>query len=86
MRRLKIMSAEEAVSCIRSGQTLAVGGAGGVQEPDLLIDALVARYRKESEPRGITEFHPIRCGEVVGRGTSQFAVPGLVSRMIGGSF
>jgi len=86
MRGSKVMSAEEAVRWVSSGKVLAVGGAGGVQEPDLLISALVSRYRSEGEPCGITEFHPIRCGEVLGRGTSQFGEPGLVSRMIGGSF
>jgi acyl CoA:acetate/3-ketoacid CoA transferase len=82
----KVISAQEAVRLVRSGSTLAVGGAGGVQEPDLLIEQLVARYRKEGAPAAITEFHPIRCGEVEGRGTSLFAEKGMVRRMIGGSF
>lgn len=86
MSAAKVVSAEEAVRLVRSGSTLAVGGAGGVQEPDLLIQQLVARYREEAAPAGITEFHPIRCGEVEGRGTSLFAEPGMVKRMIGGSF
>lgn len=65
---------------------MAVGGAGGVQEPDLLLSALINRYRRDGEPRGLTEFHPIRTGETEGRGTSIFGEPGLVARMIGGSF
>lgn len=82
----KVISAQEAVRLVRSGATLAVGGAGGVQEPDLLIEQLVARYRDSGSPAGITEFHPIRCGEIEGRGTSLFAEQGMVRRMIGGSF
>jgi propionate CoA-transferase len=85
LRASKIVSAEEAVRLIRSGSTLAVGGAGGVQEPDLLIAALLSRYRREGEPRDLTEFHPIRTGEIEGRGTSAFGEPGLLHRIIGGS-
>ena len=84
--RSKVVSAEEAVSGIASGAGLAVCGAGGVQEPDLLISALVERYRSQGTPKGLTEFHPIRTGELDGRGTSLFGEPGLVDRMIGGSF
>jgi propionate CoA-transferase len=81
----KVVSADEAVRLVRSGATLAVGGAGGVQEPDLLIRALVARFRRDGEPRELTEFHPIRTGEIEGRGTSAFGEKGLLRRIIGGS-
>ncbi len=81
----KILAADEAVRLVRSGATLAVGGAGGVQEPDLLIRALVERFRRDGEPRDLTEFHPIRTGELEGRGTSAFGERGLLRRMIGGS-
>ncbi|MEZ5796639.1 MAG: CoA-transferase [Paracoccaceae bacterium] len=82
----KIVPVEEAVRMVRDGATLGVGGAGGVQEPDLLIEALVARYRATGSPARLTEFHPIRCGEIDGRGTSLFGARGMVARMIGGSF
>lgn len=81
----KVVTAEEAVRLVRSSTTLAVGGAGGVQEPDLLIRALVARFRRDGEPRDLTEFHPIRTGEIEGRGTSAFGEKGLLRRIIGGS-
>ena len=84
-RRSKVVSADEAVSAIGSGSCLAVGGAGGVQEPDMLIEALVRRYEQTGAPAGLTEFHPIRTGEIEGRGTSLFGKAGLVRRMIGGS-
>jgi acyl CoA:acetate/3-ketoacid CoA transferase len=82
----KVVPAEVAVRMVRDGATLGVGGAGGVQEPDRLIEALVARYRATGSPRALTEFHPIRCGEIEGRGTSLFGAKGMVARMIGGSF
>src|SRR5690606_42121671 len=84
-RESKVVSADDAVKLIPSGGTLVVGGAGGVQEPDALLAALLRRYRETGEPRRLTEIHPIRTGEVEGRGTSIFGEPGLVARMIGGS-
>lgn len=86
MARTKQITAQAAASWVQTGDVLAVGGAGGVQEPDLLISSLVERFLNEGAPAGLTEFHPIRCGETEGRGTSQFGAPGLVHCMIGGSF
>lgn len=82
----KVLSADEAVRLVRPDATLGVGGAGGVQEPDLLIEALARRYRETGAPGGLVEFHPIRTGELDGRGTSLFGAKGFVRRMIGGSF
>ena len=85
MRANKVMSADDAIALVQSGSTLAVGGAGGVQEPDILLQALLNRYRQTQEPKELTEFHPIRTGELEGRGTSIFGEPGMLSCMIGGS-
>ena len=81
----KVVPAAEAMCLVPSGAALAVSGAGGVQEPDLLIQALLDRYRATGEPRDLLEFHPIRCGDKEGHGTSLFGEPGLVRCMIGGS-
>ncbi|HKJ84588.1 MAG TPA: CoA-transferase, partial [Spirochaetia bacterium] len=77
---------DEAIGLVAAGATLGVGGAGGVQEPDLLIEELARRYRETGAPGSLTEFHAIRTGEIEGRGTSLFGAEGFVSRMIGGSF
>lgn len=82
----KVMSASDAMALVKSGMTLAVGGAGGVQEPDALIEALVERFERTGEPRDLVEIHAIRTGEIEGRGTSLLGLKGLVRRMIGGSF
>lgn len=86
MTTAKIMSVDEAIALVQSGMTLAVGGAGGVQEPDALIEALVQRFERTGAPRDLVEIHAIRTGEIEGRGTSLFGAKGLVRRMIGGSF
>lgn len=82
----KVSSLAEAVALVRDGSTLAVCGAGGVQEPDLLLSGLAERFDRTGSPNNLTEFHPIRTGEVDGRGTSVFGRKGFVRKMIGGSF
>lgn len=84
--RSKIASLADAVALVRDGSTLAVCGAGGVQEPDLLLSGLIERFDRTGSPGNLTEFHPIRTGEIEGRGTSVFGRKGLVKKMIGGSF
>lgn len=84
--RSKVTTAREAIGRIRSGSVLVVGGAGGVQEPDLLLSTLVEHFREHAAPRDLVEIHPFRTGESEGRGTSLLGEPGLVATMIGGSF
>ena len=82
----KIRTPEEAIALLPSGGTLAVSGVGSVQEPDLLFSALIDQFRKSGSPRDITEIHVFRTGDAEGRGTSLLCEPGLVRRIIGGSF
>jgi propionate CoA-transferase len=81
----KVRSADEAVRLIRDGHTVVTGGAGGVGEPDAIIEALVRRFKATGSPAKLMEIHPIRTGEIDGRGTSALAIPGLVDCMIGGA-
>lgn len=81
----KVMPAALAVKLIQSGMTLAVGGAGGVQEPDAIIEALATKFESTSAPTGLTLLFPMRTGASEGRGTSRLAIEGMVSRLIGGS-
>jgi propionate CoA-transferase len=81
----KVMPAAMAVELVRSGMTLAVGGAGGVQEPDAIIEALANRFESNADPIGLTLLFPMRTGASEGRGTSRLAIEGMVSRLIGGS-
>ena len=82
----KIRTADEAIATISAGSTLVVGGAGGVQEPDLLLSTLVSHFREHGTPGELLEVHPFRCGESDGCGTSLLDEPGLIRRMIGGSY
>ena len=74
------------IASIPDGSTLVIGGAGGIQEPDLLVRALVRVHGATGSPSALTEIHPFRAGESAGRGLSLLDTPGLIARMIGSSY
>ena len=83
----KIVSAAEAVTCIADGATLAVSSSSGLCCPDAVLQALGERFRAEGHPRAITSLHPIAAGDFYGtRGIDHIAEPGLLQRVIGGSY
>lgn len=83
----KTRTAAEAVALIRDGATVAVNASSGLLCPDAVLKALGARFRETGHPRGITSIHPIAAGDFFGtKGVDHIAQPGLLSRIIGGSY
>ncbi len=84
MRRI---SADQAASLVRDGDTLLIGGSGGGHAvPDALLAALGARFRETGAPRGITALHPVGVGDGAHRGLGHLAQRGLLKRNIAGSY
>lgn len=83
---VKVLSSKEAVGLIKDGDTLVVGGCASVCEPDALLAALEERFVETGHPRDLTEVHPTMVGDRVGRGISVFSHPGMLKRIIGGSY
>ena len=54
MRKVPILSADQAVALIRDDATLAVGGFVGCTHPEALTSALDRRFEREAHPRGLT--------------------------------
>lgn len=50
--RDKVVSADEAVAIIRSGDMVATSGFVGVGTPDAIFAALEKRFLADAEPRG----------------------------------
>lgn len=71
---------------IPNGSVLVIGGAGGVQIPDVLIESLVRVHAQTGSPNGLTEIHPFRTGESEGYGLSILDGEGLITKMIGSSY
>ncbi|MFZ4615466.1 MAG: acyl CoA:acetate/3-ketoacid CoA transferase [Rectinemataceae bacterium] len=84
MATTKIMSAEEAVSVIRSGSVLATGGFIGSGFAEELAIALEKRFLESGEPQDLTLVYAAGQGDAHDKGLNHFAHEGLVRRVIGG--
>ena len=84
MKRGKVVSAEEAVRVIRSGDTVALDGVMGGGAPDELIIALEKRFLESGEPRGLTLLYASGIGDGKDKGVNRIAREGLLKRVIAG--
>lgn len=83
----KLVTAARAVSGIRSGQTLAVGGSGHLlQVPDSLLAALRERFDRDGEPGELVVVHTMGIGDNDAAGLERLASPGLVRRFVGSHY
>src|SRR6266849_5608325 len=90
----KIVTAREAVRLIRTGDTVATGGFGGIGFAEEVIHELGEIYKASDEesasfgkPADLTLFFTVGQGNPFKRsGLSRLAQPGLVKRVIGSHF
>ena len=83
----KIVSAAAAVKNVADGATVTVNSSSGLCCPDAVLKALGERFDREQHPRGLTMLHPIAAGDMSGvKGVDHIAKPGLIARIIGGSY
>ena len=80
----KIISVDEAVSLIKDGSTIAVGGFVGCGNPEELTVAIEKKYIARKKPAGLTVMYNAGQGDSRDRGINHFAHEGLVKRVIGG--
>ena len=70
----KVVSAQEALSHITDGNTVAIlGSGGGVCEPTALLKALGEQYQKTGSPRNLTLLHANGIGDKDSYGTDALA-------------
>lgn len=83
----KIFTAAQAVSDIRSGQTVASVGVIGWITPDELLKALAERFDKEQGPNDLTFYFPCGTGDAMEiGGMDRVAKKGLMKRIVAGSY
>ena len=90
----KIVTAREAVRLIRTGDTIAVGGFGGIGIAEEVVHELGEIYKASDaeavnfgRPSDLTLFFGVGQGQpFTGRGLNRLGEPGLVRRVIGGHF
>lgn len=85
MSKIKICTADEAVSKIPCGATILVDGSGGgVNEPGHILAALKQHFATNNAPRELTVVHPSGMGDGHGGGIDYLANPQMVRKVIGG--
>ena len=82
--RDKVVSAEEAVAIIRSGDMVATSGFVGVGTPDAIFVALEKRFLASAEPKDLGLLFAAAPGDGKDRGLNRLAHPGLIRRAVGG--
>ena len=83
----KIRTADEAAGFIADGAIVAVNSSSGLCCPDAVLAAIGQRFAASGQPRNLTMIHPIAAGDMFGtKGVDHLAQPGLIARIIGGSY
>jgi propionate CoA-transferase len=84
MKRGKVVSVDEAVRVIRSGDTVAFGGFIGSGFAEGVAKALEKRFVESGEPRALTIMYSAGMGDGKDKGLNHLAHEGLVACVIGG--
>lgn len=82
----KVVSFDEAVSCIKDGDLVFVSGIENIMLPDRTLAALEERFLATGHPRDMVEMHTTIHGMGDGVGLERFAHEGMVKKVIGSGF
>ena len=80
----KIVSADDAVAIVHSGDTICNSGFVGNGTPDELLAALARRFVATGQPADLTLVFAAGQGDGQSRGLNRLGIPGLLRRVIGG--
>ena len=83
----RVITPDEAAALIPDGAVVTVSSSSGLGCPDRVLRAIGERFESAGSPRGLTTIHPIAAGDMYGiKGIDHLAKPGLLARVIAGSF
>jgi len=84
IKKNKIVSAQEAVGCIKDGNTIAFGGFVATGIPEEIFAAIETSFLKYEKPGNLTIMYAAGQGDSDKKGLNHFAHTGLVNQVIGG--
>ncbi len=84
MKKVNIISPEEAANLVGDGVTIATGGFVSCACPETLTKALEKRFVETGHPKDLTLFFAAGQGHRDGTGGDHFGHEGMVKRVIGG--
>ena len=84
MKKVRVISAEEAALLVEDGQTVSTGGFVSCACPEALSKALEQRFLETGHPRDLTLFFAAGQGHRDGSGGDHYGHEGMVKRVIGG--
>jgi acyl CoA:acetate/3-ketoacid CoA transferase len=86
-RQKPILQPEEAAALVPSGATVTVSSSAAQLVPDKVLTGIGSRFQASGEPRDLTVVFPVAVGDSFGVvGLDHLAHPGLLKRLIGGSY
>ncbi len=86
MKRVRVLTAQEAAMLVKDKDTVATGGFVGSGSPETLTRALEKRFMETGSPKDLTLFHAAGQGNRDGSASDHFAHEGMTKRAICGHF
>ncbi len=84
MKRGKVVSVEQAVRLVNTGDTVATGGFVGIGFAEEVAIALEKRFLATGEPKNLTLVYAAGQGDGKEKGLNHLGYEGLVARVVGG--
>ena len=84
MKKVRVLTAEEAALLVNDGDTIATGGFVSCACPEALSKALEKRFLETGHPKDLTLFFAAGQGHRDGTGGDHYGHEGMVKRVIGG--
>ncbi|WP_339529640.1 acyl CoA:acetate/3-ketoacid CoA transferase [Pseudomonas mucidolens] len=79
-----VITASQAAALVPSNSTITTGGFGSCGHPDLLTEALAARFIATAQPTDLTLVFAAGQGDRANRGLNRLALKGLLKKVVGG--
>jgi len=84
MRKVKIITADEAAKLVKNGDTITTSGFVASAIPEALNKAVEKRFLETGEPNNLTYVYCGSQGNKDGRGAEHYAHEGMLKRYIAG--